>query len=201
MNELERRYLTREIRMHLDGDQRHIVGYAAVFNSLSEEMFGFQEEIEPGTFLESIEQDDIRGLFNHDPNLILGRNTSSTLQLVEDEIGLRYDITLPDTQYARDLATSMDRGDVDRSSFGFRALEDEWRIDDGVHIRKLIKARLFDVSPVTFPAYPVTTAEIRSRFSEPTGQGPGDHKIPVDSPAWRRRVSYLKRHAQLRALE
>lgn len=136
-----------------------IVGHAAVFNSPTEigsKTWGWLETIAPGAFTDSIDIDDIRGLFNHDPNYVLGRNVAGTLELSEDEKGLLYTIDPPDTQAARDLLESIDRGDITGSSFGFEVLEQVWNInseDDEWDKRELTKIKLWDVSPVTFPAY------------------------------------------------
>jgi len=142
-----------------------IFGHAAVFNSLSENLGGFRERIRTGAFREAIDQDDIRALFNHNPDYILGRNRSGTLKLSEDERGLAIEIDPPDTNVARDLIASMKRGDVTQMSFGFSVKPDgqEWaEDDDGMIIRTLTNVRLFDVSPVTYPAYPETDVAVRS---------------------------------------
>lgn len=142
-----------------------IRGHAAVFDSLSENLGGFREVIAPGAF-DDVLGDDVRALFNHDPNAILGRSTAGTLRVGVDAAGLTYEIDPPDTQAARDLLVSMERGDVRESSFGFRVARggDTWdENDDGVLIRTITKvARLYDVSPVTFPAYPDTDAAKRT---------------------------------------
>lgn len=168
--ELERRFLARELRAEgSEGEPRRIIGYAAVFNSLSENLGGFREMIMPGAFSQAIEEDDVRALFNHDANLILGRNTAGTLVLVEDEVGLRYEIMPPDTQYARDLLISIDRGDVNRSSFGFMAREESWKHptdEEPLPVRVLHQCRLYDVSPVTFPAYQDTLVAVRNKAIE-----------------------------------
>lgn len=145
-----------------DDNKRTIVGYAAVFDKLSEPMFGFREKIAKGAFAKTIKEADIRALFNHDPNHVLGRTKAGTLRLKEDSKGLKIEIDPPDTQIARDLMTSIERGDIDQMSFGFRVVKDEWdRKDDGSLIRTLLEVRLFDVSPVTFPAYPQTSVQVR----------------------------------------
>jgi len=140
-----------------------IDGYAAVFNSETDLGY-FHEKIAPGAFAKTIaDGDDVRALFNHDPNMVLGRTKSGTLRLKEDNTGLKFDVDLPDTQAARDLHTLVERGDVDQCSFGFyvRAEEVERRADGSV-IRTITDAQLFDVSPVTYPAYESTSCEARS---------------------------------------
>lgn len=142
-----------------------IEGHAAVFNQWSEElggMFSFKEKVLPGAFSETIQTDDIRALFNHDPNYVLGRNKAGTLELKETQKGLLVRITPPDTQWARDLTVSIDRGDISQMSFGFLVIEDRWGHEDGMDVRELQKVKLFDVSPVTFPAYPQTSVGVRS---------------------------------------
>ena len=137
-------------------------GYAALFNSWSQDLGGFREQIAPGAFTKSLPADDVRALLNHDKNYVLGRNRSGTLVLTEDERGLRFEVSAPDTQWARDLAESVKRGDIDQCSFGFQAVRDDWRTADGIDERTLIEVRLFDVSIVTYPAYLDTSANVRS---------------------------------------
>lgn len=149
-------------------------GYAAVFYRADDPgteyglWAGAVERIMPGAFDKAIEGDDVRALFNHDSNYLLGRTTSGTLRLSVDKIGLRYDIDLPDTQVGRDTATSADRGDISGSSFAFAIRESgaEWRRENGIEIRELRELELFDVSPVTFPAYKSTTVAVRSEDVE-----------------------------------
>lgn len=142
-----------------------IEGHAAVFNQWSETlggMFPFKEKVIPGAFKDSIGVDDVRALFNHDPNYVLGRNISGTLELKETQKGLLVRIMPPDTQWARDLTVSIDRGDISQMSFGFLVEEDSWGTEEGMDVRELRKVKLFDVSPVTFPAYPQTSVGVRS---------------------------------------
>lgn len=144
------------------GDRR-ITGYAAVFDQPSLDLGGFREVIHPGAFRNSLASGaDVRALINHDPSLVIGRIKSGTLEVAEDPIGLRIAIRVPDTAAARDLLVSMDRGDVDQMSFAFDAVRDRWDRDDGGPVRHLLEARLHDVSVVTFPAYPQTSAEARA---------------------------------------
>lgn len=140
-------------------------GHAAVFNQLSDDLGGFREQIKPGAFAEAIRGDDVRALFNHDANFILGRNVSKTLRLAEDERGLSIEIDMPDSQTIRDLvAGPVERGDVTQMSFAFsvRPGGQDWTRDDKAgYVRTLMNVRLYDVSPVVFPAYPQTDVAVR----------------------------------------
>lgn len=148
-----------------EGKAPMLVGHAAVFNQLSENLGGFREQIAPGAFADAIKKDDVRALFNHDSNFVLGRNLAGTLRMVEDVRGLGIEIDLPDTQTIRDLVASpIERGDVSQMSFGFsvRPNGQDWAKNDaGDVVRTLKSVRLFDVSPVTFPAYPQTDIAVR----------------------------------------
>lgn len=155
----------KEIRINESENGSVIEGHAAVFDSWSETfggIFPFKEIVRKGAFKDSIGKDDIRALFNHDPNYVLGRNKAGTLNLAEDDIGLRVKITPPDTTWAKDIAVSIRRGDITQMSIGFVVEEDLWQTIDGVDVRELKKVTLFDVSPVTFPAYTATDVGVRA---------------------------------------
>lgn len=154
-----------EIEERADNGLPRLRGHAAVFNSLSEPMYGFREKIAPGAFAESIGKDDIRALWNHDTSHVLGRKSAGTLILTEDERGLAVDINPPNTTWAKDLLISIKRGDITQMSFGFRVLTDSWSKVDGDEVRTLEKVQLFEVSPVTFPAYSAT--DISTNSSDP----------------------------------
>ena len=141
-----------------------IKGHAAVFNEFAD-IFGFRERILPGAFTRAIKDDDVRALFNHDSNFVLGRNKSGTLDMTEDKRGLAVDIDLPDTQLVRDMVLEpINRGDVSQMSFAFRVIQDEWRhFDDKPDERDIKEVRLYDVSPVTYPAYEGTDVALASR--------------------------------------
>jgi HK97 family phage prohead protease len=172
---IERRYIPAgEIRVSDQGGKSIIEGHAAVFNQWSEDLGGFTERVLPGAFTGTIQTDDIRALFNHDSNLVLGRNRAGTLDLSEDKQGLAYRIKAPGTTYARDLLESIDRGDITQNSFGFSTLDDNWFTEPGDpqasnygplafnNRRELKEVKLYDISPVTFPAYPQTDLSSRS---------------------------------------
>lgn len=161
---IERRWMiAKELRVaRPDGEPPKIIGHAAVFNSLSLDLGGFREQIAPGAFAQSIAEDDILALWNHDPSAVLGRNTAKTLRLVEDEAGLAVEILPPDTQDGRDVLTLIDRGDVKGMSFGFRTRKDAWTKQTTGYVRTLLDVQLLDVSPVTYPAYPQTDLAVRA---------------------------------------
>jgi uncharacterized protein len=147
-------------------------GYAALFNV--EAVIGglFRERIAPGAFREALKRDDVRGLFNHDPNVVLGRKSAGTLTLAEDRTGLRYTIALnPADPIAVSIAARIERKDITGSSFWFgidSPDDEEWTVDDPkkLPLRTLKRLRLVDVSPVSFPAYEATTVTARDGIAE-----------------------------------
>ena len=161
---MERRYVTVDTEMRTD-KQGRIEGYASLFDVWSSDLGGFREVVYPGAFSKTIREHDIRALFNHDANYVLGRNRANTLELAEDSRGLHFRATPPQTSWVDDLRVSIGRGDIDQGSFGFRTMRDEWLpvdVSDGLRRRGLIEAKLFDVSVVTFPAYGLTDVGVRS---------------------------------------
>ena len=165
---VERRYFPISELRAINGDENPIIeGHPAVFNRWSEDLGGFREKIAPGAFKRTLKEGDVRGLFNHDPNYVLGRTKSGTLELREDKDGLHFTAVPPDTQWARDLHTSIKRGDIDGGSFGFEVLKEEWQqVEDGPDERTLLDIELFDVGPVTFPAYPDTEIQARAEVRQ-----------------------------------
>ena len=163
----ERRTATEGVELREEGNTMTAIGYASVFNRLSQNLGGFVERVAQGTFAKTIQEADVRALFNHDADQVLGRSKSGTLRMQEDEKGLRYEIDLPNTQLGRDLAALLERGDISGSSFGFTTISDEWgETEDGYPLRTLTEVRLRDVSPVTFPAYTSSEASLRSLAEE-----------------------------------
>lgn len=174
--EIERRFFSAqdgsEIRViRSDKEPLKIVGYFAKFNKLSSNLGWFREIIEPGFFSDALKRSDCdpADLFNHDANFIMGRVSSKTLRVWEDDIGLAYECIPPDTQIIKDLViTPIERGDIKGCSFGFiiKGNGDMWDEDEeGRLIRTLKKdgcSELFDGSQVVFPAYPDTDIALRS---------------------------------------
>lgn len=141
-----------------------IKGTAAVFNSPTELYPGLFEQVDPAAFNEVMGQ-DIRALFNHDQNHVLGRSTAGTLRLNISETALEYEIELPDSHFGRDLYESIKRGDISQSSFAFTVEADKWEMrSDKTEMRTILKiGTLYEVSPVTFPAYADTSVALRSK--------------------------------------
>jgi len=160
----ERRFFTEPVEFRAE-DDNVIEGYAAVFNKDSVDFGGWTERIAPGAFTEVL-ADDAVALFNHDMNLVLGRN-GKNVTITQDETGLKYQIKLPDTSLARDVRNLIKEGIIHQSSFAFTVKEQQWqRNGDKPSVRTISKIkRLFDVSPVTSPAYKDSTVGARS-FAE-----------------------------------
>lgn len=139
-------------------------GYAAVYNTETTIAGMFRERIAPGAFDEAIPRDDVRALFNHNPDVVLGRTVSGTLALGSDDAGLTYEIQLnpADAEHQR-VWQMVSRGDVSQSSFGFEVKGQEWgEVKRGeLPLRTITKAKLYDVSPVTYPAYEETSVSAR----------------------------------------
>ena len=167
-----------EVRAAEEDGAPLIRGHAAVFNSLSVFLYGFREKIEPGAFADSIEGGDVRALWQHDSARVLGRTKNETLALWEDERGLAFELTPPDTQDGRDALELIRRGDIDQMSFGFTVPMggDSWTEEDGMPIRTLRTVNLMEISPVTWAAYPETGVTVMrsapewvQRALQPTG--------------------------------
>lgn len=149
-------------------DAIQIAGMGAVFNSWYP-VYGFKERVAPGAFAKTLrENPDIRGMFNHDPNFLLGRTKSGTMTVEETDKGLAYDIQAdPDDPQAQSVARKIARGDVDGSSMAFFVHKEEWKEDHGKPIERTItEVELIETGPVTMPASPSTTAKIQRSFDE-----------------------------------
>lgn len=201
MNNIERRFTSGQVEIRSEGEQKKIRGYAAVFGKESENLgsdkYQFREVIERGAF-DDVLNDDVRALFNHDPSLILARSKGGkgTLSIGVDDTGLWYEFTPPDTQAGRDLLVSLERGDVDQSSFGFEVTREgqKWEeTSDGersYRLRTIQKVkRLHDVSPVTYPAYPDATVALRSLEQFQQAEQPQANESPLE--LWEMRLRLL----------
>lgn len=151
--------------------KRMVEGYAALFNSTTTIGGWFDEMIEPGAFTEALQSSDIRALFNHDPNYILARSTAGTLEVTEDDKGLFYRFEVPNTNFGNDFLEMLRRGDVSQSSFAFTVAKQRWeeeKMGEESKYKRVIEKvdQIYDVSPVTYPAYPETSVSARSQASE-----------------------------------
>ena len=180
MKNKEVRVFSPEFRATESDGVKRISGYAALFNSWSEDLGWFRERIAPGAFSNAIQRSDAVALFNHDPNIVLGRESSGTLRLKEDDTGLYMEVDLPNTQAANDLYTLVSRGDIHQQSFGFVVKASQRTEGKGNDLdeRTIVEIeRLLDVSPVTFPAYPDTTVAKRSLEQHKTSATAGNEDI------------------------
>lgn len=169
---MDRRFTTQGQKARIeerDDGTKTLIGTGAVFyregNDGTEYRIGanVKERIAETAFDKALErQDDARGLFNHEPDNLLGRVSSGTMRLFKRDDGLGYEIDLPDTQVGRDVAESIKRGDLTGSSFAFTVDESDWIRADGMDVREIRSVSLFDTGPVTYPAYEGTTTGIRA---------------------------------------
>jgi HK97 family phage prohead protease len=150
-----------DFEVRAEGDGMSFTGYASVFNSPSEDLGGFVEYVAPGAFKRSLQsRNEVKLLWNHDSGEPLASLRGGTMQLVEDEVGLRVTAKLPNTTRGRDIAELLRTKVIDSMSFGFNVIKDSWSRDG--QTRTLESVRLFEASIVSFPAYSATTATVRS---------------------------------------
>lgn len=174
---IRRLYFRGPCEVRAEGDESpKIVGLGAVYydgtpRTEYEIWPGVVERIRPGAFAKSIRDDDVRGLWNHNSDLVLGRRSPdsgrqsrNTMRLWESDDGLHYEVTPPDSGIGRTAVESIQRGDVDGSSIGFFVTGYQWSDgeQDGPEVRELTEFELLDVSPVTYPAFNATTVGIRA---------------------------------------
>lgn len=165
-----RELLTEQLEIREDEQGNKILsGYAVKWEKKSHVMGyyrKFREQFRQGAFTDSLQNDDQRFLWAHDTSKVLGRTKNGTLRLIEDSIGLRFELTLPDTTLGEDTYKTIKRGDVDGVSFGFSMINEEIEEpDDDLMLRTVTKAKLFEVSAVAFPAYP--DSEVSARGYDP----------------------------------
>jgi len=194
-----------ELRDAGDDAPPRLRGYAAVFNSPSRDLGGFREIIRPGAFARALsEGQDVVAHWQHGrgQDLPLGRTSSGTLRLFEDDRGLGFEIDMPETQHARDLGVAVKRGDVSGVSFAFVADHDDafrvTRDADGEVLRELLDVDLRDVSPVVTPAYSAPSLELRELVEtfdafDGVGEEPKTAPEPIDLETYRRRLRLIER--------
>jgi HK97 family phage prohead protease len=150
-----------DFEVRAEGDGMTFTGYASVFNSPSEDLGGFVEYVAPGAFKRSLQsRNEVKLLWNHDSGEPLASLRGGTMTLVEDSRGLKVTAQLPNTTRGRDIAELLRTKVIDTMSFGFNVIKDSWSSDGKT--RTLESVRLFEVSVVSFAAYPATTAQVRS---------------------------------------
>lgn len=167
-----RQLITEKIEVRAIGEdqKKTIGGYAVKYNSptLIKDRWGdeFLEEISAGAFDKSIQNRNQKALWNHDSSKPLGSVSAGTLRFNSDISGLNYDVDLPNNTYGNDAYESVQRGDVDGSSFGFACIDNVWsKVQyEGreIYKRSIIEAELLEVSPCTFPAYESSQISVRS---------------------------------------
>jgi HK97 family phage prohead protease len=161
-NEPEVRTNSVDFEVRAEGDGMSFTGYASVFNSPSEDLGGFIEYVAPGAFKRSLQsRNEVKLLWNHDSGEPLASLRGGTMQLVEDERGLKVTAQLPNTTRGRDVAELLRTNVINEMSFGFNVIKDTWSRDG--QTRTLESVRLFEVSVVSFGAYKATTAQVRSQ--------------------------------------
>lgn len=161
-------YFRTDFHTRRENDERFIEGYFIRFNEETELWEGLFEEVDPKAVDDSLRNNDIRCLFNHDTNIVLGRTSNGTLELRKDEKGLFGRVKInPNDKQALDIYARIERGDINACSFGFNIIDEEVQNrEDGTTKFILKKIDLHEVSPVTFPAYPTTTIQARKKDLE-----------------------------------
>lgn len=200
MSNKETRIATESFEVRSEDGRNTLVGYGAVFGKRSQDLGGFREVIDPKAFNRTVNNDnDVLVTMNHDVNFLLGRTGAGTARISVDEVGVRYEVDLPETTTGADVRALAERGDLFGSSFTFSIPKDgdRWeRDEDGTRIRTLTEVRLFELGPVVSPAYLDTTVAVRSledheaaevSVEEDEGEAEEARDEPTLSPSERRR--------------
>jgi len=158
-------YFRTDFQTRQENDAKYIEGYFIRFNEETELWDGVFEEVDPKAVDDSLKNNDIRCLFNHDTSIVLGRTGNGTLELKKDDKGLFGRVKInPNDKQAMDIYARIERGDINACSFGFNIIDEEIQNrDDGTTKFVLKKIDLHEVSPVTFPAYPTTSIQARKQ--------------------------------------
>ena len=157
-----------EIRVQKAEDgKRTVGGYVNKFDQLSEDLGDFREKVRKGAFARSLKEQPVLAFWNHNSDIVLGNTENKTLRAFEDDIGLGFELDLPDTTAGIDAGKLIERGDVSGVSFGFRTLKEEWdETDKNNPIRTLVDVQLYEISPTAIPAYPQSVVSARSILDE-----------------------------------
>lgn len=162
---LERRLIEAEsIALPEESDERRtLAGYALTWGEVAEPWPGLRESFEPGAFTEFLAgSPDVFACYQHDTSQLLGRTSSGTFRLREDETGLAFELDLPSTTLGHDVRELVARGDLRGVSICFAA-EEESLSEEGDQLRRKIqRASLYEISIVTDPAYRETSVGLRS---------------------------------------
>lgn len=143
----------------VEGKGRTLYGYAARFDTPTN-LGGFSEVIQPGAFKRTLAGADagkVRAIYEHDSRSLLGRAGSGSLRLSEDDVGLAFELDLPDTQLGKDVATLVKRGDLSGCSFGFVATGEDWEGET----RTVTDVDLHEITITATPAYDTTSVQVR----------------------------------------
>lgn len=159
-------------------DNQKIIGRPVVYNSRSVDLGGFVEVISPGAFKDSL-NGDIRALYEHDHKMLLGRTTSGTMAISEDNEGLLVEITPPNTRSASELIESINRGDISGMSFGFTVNQDgqQWDFEQTPALRTITNANLSEVTITALPAYQATDVQVAQRSMTETYE----EQLPIEN--------------------
>lgn len=196
MNEVKREKNIRDFRTKFEitrdeqtPEERVVEGYFALYESETELWAGSYEIISKGAFDNTLTKNDIRALWNHNTQYVLGRNKNGSLQLKADDKGLFATIKLPNTQYAEDLYQLVSRGDIDQASFGFNIIDEELEeLASGGYRWRIKEIDLHEISVVTFPAYENTTVQAREKQVQQLEQ----RKLQEKKDALSKRLKGLK---------
>jgi HK97 family phage prohead protease len=160
--EFEHRALARPVERRESEGVTTVAGYAAVFGDTAEIGDYFKEVLARGAFTATLRTADVRAYFDHDRGRVLGRSSTGTLRLKEDQKGLFVEIDLPDTSDGRDVRALIERGDISGMSIGMIVTRQEWDETGDIPVRTIHEVELREVSIVSEPAYHGTSIALRS---------------------------------------
>lgn len=161
-NDKETRIVSPQFEVRATSNGKTAYGYVTIWDALSLDLGGFQERVKKGAYTEGLKARDQYVFFDHEPGNILGSVAAGTATFKEDDTGLLVTCKLPNTTLGNDVACLLERGDLSKMSVGFYCDDEEWTKDNGTVIRTITQATVFEASFVSRPAFPDTSAAIRS---------------------------------------